>query len=103
MRMRPLRLLVVVWCLDSAYVRYVRITRNIMRFKAFCFLLLAITPPCMFDVVYHLNLAYLGIHPARCYIPTPPRYASSAPSPPISKIFLFLFFSVRHHAPYGSV
>ena len=92
MCMRPHRLLAVVRCLDSVYVRYVRITRNIMQFKAFSFLLLAITPPCMFDVVYRLNLAYLGIHPARCHTPTPPRYASSAPSPPISKIFLFLFF-----------
>ena len=92
-----------VWRVFPNYMRYVRITCNIMRFKAFSFLLLAITPPYLYNVVYWLNLAYLGIHPARCHIPTPPGYASSAPSPPISKFFLFLFFSVSHHAPYGSV
>ena len=82
-----------VWRVFPNYMRYVRITCNIMRFKAFSFLLLAITPPYLYNVVYWLNLAYLGIHPARCHIPTPPRVRQQRPKPTHFQIFfIFIFF-----------
>ena len=92
-----------VWRVISVYMRYVRITRNIMQFKAFSFLLLAITPPYLYNVVYWLNLAYLGMHPARCHIPTPPGTPAAPQAHPFPNFFYFYFFSVSHHAPYGSV
>ena len=77
----------------SDYLRYVRITRHIMRLNAFSFLLLAITPPCMLDVVYRLNLACLGVHPARCHIPTPPQVRQQRPKPThFQNFFIFIFF-----------
>ena len=95
----PRRLLVVAWRFGlllgvdfSAYVQNDRFVRNIMRYKALSFLLLVITPPCAFNAVCRLIPCLVGYASARCIIPTPPRYASNTPSPPISKIFLFLFF-----------
>lgn len=96
MCMHPNRLLVVVRRLYdvyfSVYVRYVRITRNIMLFKAFSFLLLAITPPCMFDVVYQLNLAYL-VYIQHVATYPPPQVRQQRPKPThFQNFFIFIFF-----------